>query len=158
MATIKSEVQTANTLTTTQSGLQGLASGNYLVSETITHSTNDPLDVLIEVMVQTSNTPTGNKQVVVFAKGSLDGITFGSGPETSNVTTDEPDLHYVGSIPVNTANTLAGNPVHRKIFSLAAAYGGVLPVATKLVFKNDLGVALTTAASVKYSEVWGVAV
>lgn len=153
MATIKSEVQTANTLTTTQTNLSTLASGTYLVSETITHSTNDPLDVLVEVMVQTTNTPVNNKQVVVFAKGSLDGTNFGSGPESGTTTTDEPDLHYVGSIPVNTASTQ-----HRKVFSLAAAYGGVLPIATKLVFKNDLGVALTTGASVKYSEVWGVAV
>jgi len=153
MATIKSEVQTANTLTTTQTSLGTLASATYLVSETITHSTNDPLDVLVEVMVQSTNTPAGNKQVVVFAKGSLDGTNFGSGPESGTTTTDEPDLHYVGSIPVNTASTQ-----HRKVFSLAAAYGGVLPVATKLVFKNDLGVALTTGASVKYSEVWGVAV
>jgi hypothetical protein len=153
MATIKSEVQTANTLTTTQTSLGTLASATYLASETITHSTNDPLDVLIEVMVQSTNTPAGNKQVVIFAKGSLDGSTFGSGPESSTTTTDEPDLHYVGSIPINTASTQ-----HRKIFSLAAAYGGVLPVATKLVFKNDLGVALTTGATVKYSEVWGVAV
>lgn len=153
MATIKSEVQTANTLTSTQTSLGTLASATYLASETITHSTNDPLDVLIEVMVQSTNTPAGNKQVVIFAKGSLDGTNFGSGPESGTTTTDEPDLHYVGSIPVNTASTQ-----HRKVFSLAAAYGGVLPVATKLVFKNDLGVALTTGATVKYSEVWGVAV
>jgi hypothetical protein len=153
MATIKSEVQTANTLTSTQTSLGTLASATYLVSETITHSTNDPLDVLVEVMVQSTNTPAGNKQVVIFAKGSLDGSTFGSGPESGTTTTDEPDLHYVGSIPVNTASTQ-----HRKVFSLASAYGGVLPVATKLVFKNDLGVALTTGATVKYSEVWGVAV
>ena len=155
MATIKSEVQTANTLTSTQTSLAGLLSANYLISETITHSTNDPLDVLIEVMVQTSNTPAGNKQVVIFAQGSLDGTTFGSGPAAgASPTTDEPDMHYVGSIPVNSGTSTQ----HRKIFSLAAAYGGVLPVATKLVFKNDLCVALTGSASVKYSEVWGVAV
>jgi hypothetical protein len=159
MATIKSEVQTANTLTSTQTSLGTLASATYLASETITHSTNDPLDVLIEVMVQTGNTPAGNKQVVIFAKGSLDGTTFGSGPESGTTTTDEPDLHYVGSIPVNTGGSTVPSPVvHRKVFSLAAAYGGVLPVATKLVFKNDLGVALTIGATVKYSEVWGVAV
>ena len=44
---------------------------------------------------------------------------------------------------------------HQKVFSLAAAYGGVLPAASKLVLKNDLGVALT-AAEVKIAEVWGV--
>jgi len=148
MATIKSEVQTPAVLTVT--GLATLASATYVTSNTITHSTNDPLDVLLDVSITTSNTPTGNKQVVVFAKGSLDGTNFGSGPESGTTTTDEPDLHYVGSIPLNTSGT------HRKVLSLAAAYGGVLPAATKLVFKNDLGVALT-ASAVQYSEVWGVA-
>lgn len=149
MPTIKSDVQTTSALTVTN--FTTLASATYCVSNTLTHSINDPLDVLIDVSVTTTNTPAGNKQVVVFAKGSLDGSNFGSGPESGTTTTDEPDLHYVGSIPVNTASV-----AHRKIFSLAAAYGGVLPVATKLVFKNDLGVALTSA-SVQTSEVWGLA-
>ena len=150
MATIKSDVQTPSSLTVT--GLNTLIASNYITSNTITHNTNDPLDVLLDISITTSNTPTGNKQVVVFAKGSLDGTNFGSGPEATTVNAiDEPDLHYVGSVPMNQAGT------HRKIMSLAAAYGGVLPIATKLVFKNDLGVTLT-AASVQISEVWGVAV
>jgi len=151
MATIKSEVQTPVSLTV--SGLSSLnpASNLYCVSPILNHATNDPLDVLIDVSVTTTNTPTNNKQVVVFAKGSLTGNTaeFGSGPESGTSTTDEADLHYVGSVPMNSSGT------HRKIFSLAAAFGGVLPIASKLIFKDDLGVALTGAA-VQTSEVWGV--
>jgi hypothetical protein len=150
MATIKSDVQSVSSLTV--STLPTLASATYSVSNTITHSINDPLDVLIDVSCTTTNTPAGNKQVVIFAKGSIDGSNFGSGPESGTTATDEPDLHYVGSLPMNTASV-----AHRKLFSLAAAYGGVLPVATKLVFKNDLGVALTSA-TVQISEVWGTAV
>lgn len=150
MAVIKSDVQGPVTLTVT--GLGTLASATYVASNILSHSVNDPLDVLIDVAIATTNTPAGNKQVVIFAKGSLDGSGFGSGPESGTTTTDEPDLHYVGSLPMNSATT-----VHRKIFSLAAAYGGILPASTKLVFKNDLGVALTSA-SVQTSEVWGTAV
>jgi hypothetical protein len=150
MATIKSDVQSPVSLTVT--GLSTLASATYVASNTLSHSINDPLDVLIDVAIATTNTPAGNKQVVIFAKASLDGSNFGSGPESGTTTTDEPDLHYVGSLPMNTATT-----THRKVFSLAAAYGGVLPASTKLVFKNDLGVALTSA-SVQTSEVWGTAV
>jgi hypothetical protein len=88
----------------------------------------------------------------VFAKGSLDGTNFGSGPESSTTaTTNESDLHFVGSLPMNDTTA------HRKVFSLAAAYGGVLPTKTKLVLKNDLGVTLT-AGSVQISEVWGLAI
>ena len=150
MATIKSLVQTSVALTAT--GFSTLASANYVVSNTITHSTNDPLDVLVEVAAACTATPTGNKQVVVFAKGSIDGTNFTSGPESGTTTTDEPDLNFVGSVPINTTAT-----THRKLFSLAAAYGGVLPISTKLVLKNDLGVALTTG-TIQYSEVWGEAI
>lgn len=150
MATIKSEIQTASALTVT--GLSTLASATYVVSATITHTTNDPLDVFIDVSVATTNTPAGNKQVVVFAKASADGTNFSSGPESGTTTTDEPDLYFVGTVPMNTATT-----THRRSFSLAAAYGGILPAATKLVLKNDLGVALTSG-SVQTAEVWGVAV
>ena len=149
MATIKSEVQSASTLTV--SGLSSLPSATYAVGPTINHATNDPLDVLVTVSCTTGTTPTVNKQVVVFAKGSIDGTTFGSGPESGTATTNEADLHYVGSVPMNDTGP------HQKMFSLAAAYGGVLPAASKLVFKNDLGVTLT-AAEVKIAEVWGVAV
>jgi hypothetical protein len=152
MATIKSAVQTYSALTVT--ALPTLVSANYCVSNTITHSANQPLDVLIDVAVATTNVigASSNKQVVIFAKGSIDGTNFGSGPESGTTTTDEPNLHYVGSVPVGTQST-----TERKIFSLAAAYGGTLPVATKLVFKNDLGATLTTG-TVQIAEVWGVAV
>jgi hypothetical protein len=150
MAVIKSDVQAPVSLTVT--GLATLASATYVVSNVLSHSVNDPLDVLIDVAIATTNTPAGNRQVVIFAKGSLDGSNFGSGPESGTTATDEPDLHYVGSLPMNTATT-----THRKVFSLAAAYGGVLPASTKLVFKNDLGVTITSA-SVQTSEVWGTAV
>ena len=151
MATIKSEVQTAAALTVTGFSTLNPASNLYVVSAEMNHATNDPLDVLIDVTATTATTPTGNKQIVVFAKGSIDGTNFGSGPESGTATTNESDLHFVGTLPMNDTTA------HRKIFSLAAAYGGVLPARTKLVLKNDLGVTLT-AGSVQISEVWGVAV
>jgi hypothetical protein len=149
MATIKSEVQTATSLTV--SSLSTLASATYCVSNTITHSTNDPLEVLIDVTV-TPGTVSGNRQLVVFAQASIDGTNFSSGPTSGTTTTDEPDLFYVGTLPLNT-NTTA----QRKVFALAPAYGGTLPVASKLVFKNDSGAAFT-AGTVQIAEVWGVAV
>jgi hypothetical protein len=153
MAVVKSEVQSAVALSATATSLGTLGIGTYLVSTNITHITNDPLDVLIDVQINTTNTPSGNRQLVVFAQASLDGTNFTSGPTSLTTATDEPDLYLVGIVPVNQAGT------HRKIFSLAAAYGGTLPHTSRLVFKNDMGVAITntTAAIVQYSEVWGVA-
>jgi hypothetical protein len=149
MATIKSAVQAVSTVT--PAALPTLLSTNYCMTATINHATNKPLDVEIDVTA-TATSPTGNKQVVIFAKGSIDGTNFGSGPETGVVNAaDEANLHYVGSLPMNTSAV-----AQRKIFSLAAAYGGTLPLASKLVFKNDCGATLT-AAAVQIAEVWGIA-
>ena len=151
MATIaiKQSAATAQTV----SGLSTLASATYVTGPTMTHATNGPLDVLIFPTVATTNTPTtGNRQVVVFAQASYDGSTFTSGPTSGTSTADEANLHYVGSIPLISSSTNES-----KALSLAAAFGGTLPYASRLVFKNDAGVALTSA-SVWVAEVIGTSV
>ena len=70
MATIKQVVGARTSLTTT--ALNSLASATYVSCGSITHNTNQPLDVLIEVSA-TPGTVSGNKQLLVFAKASLDG-------------------------------------------------------------------------------------
>ena len=135
----------------TASALNSLASGAYVSAGTINHSTNDPLDVLVEVNV-TPGTVAGNKQVLVFAKASLDGTNFSTGPESGTTTTDEPNLVFVGSVPCGTNATL-----QRAVFSLAAAFGGVLPQQSKIICKNDTGAALASSGhAVHYSEIKGV--
>jgi len=146
MATIKQVVGTRTALTT--SALNSLASVTYVSAGTITHNTNQPLDVLVEVTA-TPGTVAGNKQLVVFAKISLDGTNFTSGPESGTTTTDEPDLFFVGTVPLNTNST-----AQTKTFSLASALGGMLPYASKIIVKNDSGSALAASGnSVYYSEI-----
>jgi hypothetical protein len=150
MADIKSHVQPHSALTV--SGLASLTSGSYVTSAEINHATNDPLDVLIDLAV-TGGATTGNQQCVIFAVGSIDGTNFGKTVSDSGLTSaDEAEMHFVGSLPM-----VADTAAHRKIFSLAAAYGGILPAKTKLVFKNDSG-ATFTAGAVQIAEVWGIAV
>lgn len=151
MAVITSIVGTRTALTTT--ALDSLASATYVSAGTINHSTNDPLDVIIEVKC-TPGTVSGNKQLVVFAQGSLDGTNFESGPVSGTTTTDEPNLTYVGTVPCNTNAT-----AQTGIFSLATAFQGTLPLQTKIIIKNDTGAALAaTGNSVYYSEVTGSSV
>lgn len=145
MAASKSVVQTRTSLTTT--ALNTLASGGFTLCGTLTHATNDPLDVLLEVQVVVGTT-SGNKQAVVYAKGSLDGTNFESGIESGTATTTEGNLTYVGAVPCPEAGT------HNGIFSLADAFGS-LPYASKVIVKNDSGAALTSGGWVHYSEVWG---
>lgn len=150
MADIKAVVQAQTSLTVT--GLNALNAATYVVSEIIDHSVNDPLDVLVDVEITlggAAGNTTAGRQIVVFAKGSIDGTNFSSGPEANTDATNEAQLHFVGTLPI-AANLQTG----RKTFSLAAAFGGLLPKKTKLVFKNDTGT-VTTGASVQYAEVWG---
>lgn len=138
MGAITSVQGTRTSLTIT--GFSTLASGTYVTSAAYNAGTNDPLDVVVEVEAATTNTPAGNKQVSVYAKVSLDGTNYSSGPESGTTTTDEPDLYWLGSVPMNTATT-----PHRRSFSLVASVG-FIPQQFKVVCKNDLGVALTSGA------------
>lgn len=139
MSTIKQVVGARTELTVT--GLGTLASATYVASTAYDCSTNQPLDVAIEVEAATTNTPAGNKQVVVFVQESLDGTNFRSGPTSGTTTTDEPNLKLLGTLPMNSVTT-----TQRGSFSLAQALGYV-PKQFKVVIKNDLGVALTSGAA-----------
>jgi hypothetical protein len=153
MAVIKSEVQAAVALNPGTAVLNSLGIGTYAVTGSINHSINDPLDVLIDVSFTTGTSSTGNKQVIVFCQASPDGTNWTSGPTALTTATDEANLYFVGTIPANSANT-----TYRKIFNLAAVYGGTLPLYSRIIFKNDTGAVLASSGSaVTASEVWGVA-
>ena len=124
----------------TVTGFCTLASATYVASSAYNAGTNKPKDVVIEVEAATTNTPAGNKQILVFVQASLDGTNFQSGPTSGTTVTDEPDLTLIGVIPMNTSTT-----THRKMFSVAQSLG-FLPQQFKVVLKNDLGVALTSGA------------
>ncbi len=112
-----------------------LASATYVTSSAIDLGATIPMDVTFEMEANANGTPSGNKQLVLFCKFSLDGTNYGSGPESGTTATEEGDLHFIGAMPTVDTND------HRKFFSLAG-----LPIARylKLVVKNDLGVALTS--------------
>lgn len=149
MATAKETLGSRTSLTT--SALNSLANGTYVSAGTITHASSNkvPLDVLLEVSV-TPGTVSGNKQVVVFAKVSLDGTNQTTGPETSTTTTDEPNLKFIGTVPCNTNST-----VQRNIFSLRAALG-FIPFDSEIVIKNETGAGLASSGhAVLYQDVTG---
>jgi hypothetical protein len=112
-----------------------LASATYVTSSAIDLGATIPMDVTFEMEANANGSPSGNKQLVLFCKFSLDGTNYGSGPESGTTATEEGDLHFIGAMPTVDTND------HRKFFSLAG-----LPIARylKLVVKNDLGVALTS--------------
>ena len=112
-----------------------LASATFIASSAIDLGASIPLDVTFEVECTPGSTPTGNKQLIVMAQLSLDNTTFTTGPTSGTTATNEPDLHWIGTIVCND------NTLHRKMFSLQG-----LPTTRylKLVVKNDMGVALSS--------------
>lgn len=155
MGTIKSSIETARTqLSGASAALTSLGSGTYVVLGTLTHTTNDPTEVKIEVLTK-PGTVSSNKRLVIFAQASLDGTNFESGPTSGTTTTDEPNLRPVGVVPCNTNST-----AQRAIMDLSAAYpDGALPYATKLIAKNETGAALSSTGAdhdVWSAELWAV--
>jgi hypothetical protein len=137
MAIVKQLVGTRTSLAYT--GLATLASGTYVKNTTAYDcSTNQPVDVIIEVDSATGTAPAGNKQLVVFISESLDGTNYRSGPTSGTSAVDETNLRFIGTVPMNTITvTQIGT------FSIFNALGYV-PKTFFIVIKNDLGVALTS--------------
>lgn len=140
MATVKQVVGARTALTI--ASLPTLASAGYAASAVKDNTANQPLDLLVELSI-TPGTVSGNKQAVLFAQASLDGSTFQTGANS----TDEADMTLIGTMPLNS-----NSAAQTKIFSVALAYGGVLPPFVRLVVKNDSG-ATFTAGMINVSEV-----
>ena len=139
MAVITQIVGTRTSLNIT--GFNSLANGSYATSDAFNCTTDDPLDVLVEVNASPGAT-TGNQQVAVFAVASLDGTNYQTGP----VAADEAVLNFVGVVPVITDST-----AQRKMFSVAAAFGGVLPAYFKIICKNDSGATLAASGNTLFT-------
>ena len=141
MAAITAPAGTRTTLTT--SALNSLASATYVSAGTIDASSIDPLDVVIEVEA-TPGTVAGNKQLVVFLRVSMDGTNFSTGPASGSTATDEPNLKFIGAVPLNTNSTL-----QRNALSVMSALGFV-PPHMQVVVKNDSGSALASTGHAVY--------
>lgn len=131
---------------TSLGSLGTLASATYLNVGTITFNTNKPFNCLLEVYA-TPGTVSGNKQLVIFAQQSLDGTNFETGPTSGTTTTDESNLVFLGTLPLNSNSTL-----QRRVLELASAFGGDLPYAVNIIIKNDSGAALASGG-VYYAEI-----
>ena len=110
-----------------------LAAATYVTSTAIDLGATIPLYFTLQAECNANGTTSGNKQLVIFLKWSLDGTNYTSGPESGTTATEEADLHWAGSLPCADTND------HRKEFI-------VYPKGRyfKIVAKNDMGVALTS--------------
>ncbi len=141
MATITVAPGARTALTTT--ALNSLASANYASVGVVNVSAIDPLDVVVEVEV-TPGTVAGNKQAVVFLRVSMDGTNYSTGPVSGSTVTDEPNLKFLGTVPLNTNAAL-----QRNALSVMSALGFV-PPHFEVVVKNDSGAALASSGHAVY--------
>jgi len=124
---------TQGTRTSTLLNLGTLAAGTYVTSSAVDLGADVPIMITLEAEANANGSTTGNKQLVVFLKWSLDGTNYQSGPESGTGTTEEADLDWAGTLPMVDTND------HRKFFT-------VYPKGRyfKIVAKNDMGVPLTS--------------
>lgn len=129
----------------------GLASDTSLVAGRASTAvdqkdTTDAIDVLVGGKFTTGTSPTASRQVEVWAYGSYDDAEF-SGSATgsdANLTPDEKtNMRLITIIP--TANT-TDKTYRWGPFSIAQAFGGIVPVQWGIYIVHNTGVAPNATA------------
>lgn len=139
--------QTLGTYTAATISLNSLANVTYVAATAIDLSASTPLDVLLTLEC-TPGTVSGNKQALLFVQVSGDGTDYTTGPTSGTTVTDQPNLRYIGSLPLGSNSTL-----QRNTFSLFAALG-YCPRYIKPVVFNDSGAALAGSGNaLKYQTI-----
>jgi hypothetical protein len=110
-----------------------LAAGTFIAGAGIDLGAKTPLNVSFELEATPASAPSGNKQAVLYLQWSLDGTNYSTGPTSGTTTTNELDLNWAGSLPLNDAS------LHRKQFYVVPLGRWVKPVV-----KNDCGAAFTS--------------
>lgn len=129
--------------------LNSLANNAQRSSTAVDNTTNKFLDVEVQVKVKTNAAGTSTTGVVnIYAYGTANGGTTYGGGETGMGTdatvtlTSPPNIKKIGVInAVANATVYSAGP-----FSVAAAFGGILPDHWGIVVENVTGAALDASA------------
>lgn len=144
MSTTKALYGTNNqTITCT---ITSLANNGQQGSAAVDNTTNLYIDALVEVIVKTNAAGTSATGYVnIWAYGTANGGTNYSdgvtGTNAGQTLTNPPNVKLIGTISaVANATQYVGGP-----FSVAAAFGGILPDHWGIVVENKTGAALDAA-------------
>ena len=135
--------------------ITSLANAGQRSALAVDNSTNLYDDALVVVKTKSNAAGTSATGTVnVYAYASADGSTYpeGCGTDTGVTLTSPPNLRLIGIINVvANATTYQSNP-----FSVAQAFGGVLPQFWGIVIENKSGAALDASiGSAWYQGVYG---
>lgn len=162
MAAVKQIFGTATAFTKTNANLANSPTAGWM-SNAIDNSTNLYLDALVTIELAAVNTaPANSKAIFLYAFALVDGSASAytssgsatpSGSEGTltfpDVTTNAVPMPLLGIVPYPTINiAINGGP-----FSVAACFGGVLPVKWGVAMINYTGMTLSVT-NIKYIEVY----
>ncbi len=138
-----------------------LGDGSWCSSALVDNQTNKYMDVLFGGSLQVGTSADGT--IDIYVSGSWDGVDFTGGTTagdaaiTWGTTGDthvggESDLYLVGAISVTETN----HDTHFGPFSVAAAFGGIMPLEWCVVIENNTGAALHATGTNNHLEYTGV--
>ena len=140
MADIKQGFGTSTSITITLNSLASSATAGR-ESTAIDNGTNKFLDALVYVTVNVgAGTPANDKCAYVYAYGSEDGTNYtdnATGSDAAITLRDPTNLKLVAVIAMPTASA-----TYKVVFSIAQAFGGILPRKWGIVVRNYSGIAL----------------
>jgi hypothetical protein len=160
-STLKAQYGSDNqTITITLASLANSSGGSAQQSSEIDNTANLYLDALVLLSIKTGSGGLTTGTINVYAFGSVDSSqgsphrTEGAGASNNGITlTTPPNARLIGIInaPASSAVTYNGGP-----FSVAAAFGGILPEKWGIIVQNQTGTAFDATAGNHFAAYQGI--
>jgi len=147
---IKGKLGTTNQAITIT--LTGLADDGVRASTAIVNTGNLFLDCLVQLLIHTGNVgaPAGDKNLLVYAYGTAnDGTTYSGGATGTDADYGAvagqliTNCHSMGIIHVDAQN----ETFESDVFSVASAFGGVVPAKWGIIVKDQIGQTLGASSA-----------
>lgn len=160
MADLKLAYQASQTFTISFApGGTGLASSATAAREStaVDNTSNLFLDAICMVSVKLqTGTPANDKAVYVYAYGSVDGTNYtdnATGTDAAITLRDPTNVRLVNVIPVPDSGGLT---YESSPFSIAQAFGGILPPKWGIIVRNYTGVSLSNTEGDHFAKYRGI--
>jgi len=138
--------------------LNALADDGARASTAIDNTANLFLDVLVQLLIDVNGVPAGDENVLVYAYGSADNGTTYSGGATG---ADAAYGGVAGQLITNAkllgvvAVDADAEVFESDVFSIASAFGGVVPAKWGIIVVNQTGQALDVGCDAFYQGIYG---
>ena len=155
---IKAKLGTTNQAITIT--LNALADDGVRASLAIANTANLFLDALVQLKIDSANVgvPAGDKNCLVYAYGTADdGTTYSGGATGADADYGGvagqliKNCKLLGIVAVDAQNEVFESDV----FSIASAFGGVVPAKWGIIVVNQIGQALGAANAAFYQGIYG---